>query len=86
MLKGITKSGFRYEIDEGFLDDYELLELIAKSEENPTLMVKIVEKILGEKQKDNLINYLKKKSGKATVTEMNLTLTEIFENHKKTKN
>lgn len=86
MLKGITKLGFRYEIDEGFLDDYELLELIAKSEENPTLIIKIIEKIFGEKQKDNLVNYLKKIKGKATVTDMNLTLTEIFNNHNSTKN
>lgn len=86
MLKGITKSGFRFEINEGLLDDYELLEMISKIDEHPIRIVNIIEKVLGEKQKNNLIKHLKSKYGKVTITEINKTLEEIFKANKKTKN
>lgn len=85
-IKGKLKNGFNFELDPDLLNDYELLEMISEGQTNPLVIPKLITKVLGEKQKNNLINYLKKKTGKVTIEDMELALTEIFTKSKALKN
>lgn len=40
MLKGTTKSGFRYEITTERLNNFELVEILSEVDENPLLLPK----------------------------------------------
>lgn len=55
MIKGKTKSGFKYEVNSDSLNDYELIEIIAEVDVNPLLLPKLIVKLLGVEQKDKLI-------------------------------
>ena len=77
--KGTLSNGFRYSIENDVFDDYEILELIADVEDNPTSITKLVTLILGEKQKNNLIKYLKNKEGKARLSTMERLMGELFQ-------
>lgn len=80
MLKGTTKSGFKYEIKEETLNDYELFELISEVDEKPLLLPKLVLKLLGEKQKNNLIKHVKKDKDIAPLDKISEEIMEIFKN------
>lgn len=86
MIKGITKSGFEFEISDKALDDYELLELMADVDSNALLVPKIFEKLLGTKQKENLIEFMKKRDGYASTEKMAKILEEILLSSQKLKN
>lgn len=93
MIKGTLKNGFRFKVDtDEFANDYEFFELLSEIDKatNAYKVVEAINMVLGEKQKNNLVNYLKKKNGKAELTEMIASLQEIFkmmgEKNKKVKN
>lgn len=86
MIKGITKSGFKFEISDKALDDFELLELMADMDSNALLVPKIFEKLLGTKQKENLIEFMKKRDGYASTEKMTKILEEILLSSQKLKN
>jgi phage protein len=86
MIKGITKSGFKFEISDKALDDFELLELMADVDSNALLVPKIFEKLLGMKQKENLIEFMKKRDGYASTEKMAKILEEILLSSQKLKN
>jgi phage protein len=86
MIKGITKSGFKFEISDKALDDFELLELMADVDSNALLVPKIFEKLLGTKQKENLIEFMKKRDGYASTEKMSKILEEILLSSQKLKN
>ena len=51
MLKGITKSGFDYEIEDKALDNWELLEsLVAIDEGDTAAVVKVARQLLSKAQ------------------------------------
>ena len=80
MLKGTTKSGFKYEVQDEALNDYELFELISEVDENPLILPKLILKLLGEKQKNNLITHVKKEHGTAPLDVVSNEVMEIFKN------
>ncbi len=80
MLKGTTKSGFKYEVKDESLNDYELFELISEVDEKPLLLPKLVLKLLGEKQKNNLIKHVKKDKDIAPLDKISEEIMEIFKN------
>ncbi|QDK71456.1 hypothetical protein [Lactococcus protaetiae] len=86
MLKGTTKSGFRYEISENIGDDYEVLKLIKGVENDGTLIVDLVSKVLGGKQADNLEKFLKKRDGYVSTEKMGKEIIEIFTHQPVLKN
>lgn len=85
MIKGKTKSGFKFEIDERLLDDYELVELLAETEDNPLLITKVLTKLLGD-QKKELIEHVREEDGIVPAGRMMEELEEVFNTSKKTKN
>lgn len=84
MLKGKTKSGYEYEVDEKALDDYELMEALADIETNPLKITKVVNLLFGE-SKAGLIEFLKSKNGYASTTEIGNIVTEVFDDIKNGK-
>ncbi|MDG6113747.1 hypothetical protein [Lactococcus formosensis] len=86
MLKGTTKSGFRYEINENIGDDYELLKLITKVEQDGTLIFDLTEKLLGVKQAANLEKFLKKRDSYVSTKKVIEEVIEIFNSQAMLKN
>lgn len=86
MIKGTTKSGFKYKINKARLDNYELLEAIGEIEGNPLMLSKVVNLLLGKEQTAQLKDHLRTEDGMVSTEKMSEELTEIFQNQKKTKN
>lgn len=78
MLKGKTKSGFKFEIDEMIADDLELLEEIAKADKDVTVFPDVLEKILGADQKKALYDHLRNEHGRVSIKAAVDEFTEIM--------
>lgn len=85
-MKGITKSGFAFEIQEESLDNYELLEVMAEVDTNPLLVPKLVTMLLGETQKKKLMEHLRTEHGTVPIKLVTAELTDIFESSNDVKN
>lgn len=84
-IKGKTKSGFSYQIEESRLNNYELLETIGELEENPMVISKMVLMLLGKEQTANLKNHLRDENGMVPTDKMTDEITEIFQSQAETK-
>lgn len=80
MIKGKTKSGFKYQIDEVKLDDMELFDLFAEVDTNPLLFPKILSEVLGEEQKKALYDHCRADDGRVPVDTVSAETREIFSN------
>lgn len=78
MIKGITKSGFSYELDENKLDDMELLDAIAEVDSNPLNISKVLKTILGEDQRKALYDHLRDDTGRVSVKTVTEAIADIF--------
>lgn len=78
MLKGKTKSGFKFEIDEMIADDLELLEEIAKADKDVTVFPDVLERILGADQKKALYDHLRNEHGRVSIKAAVDEFTEIM--------
>lgn len=68
MIKGVTASGFEYEIDETKLKNMRVLKLFQKMQkDNGTAFLEAITAVLGEEQEERLYNYLEEKEGSANV-------------------
>ena len=87
MLKGKTKSGFKFAIDKDVLDDWELLELLEKIDSGDmSVMPKAITFLLGNRQYENLKKFIKKRDGKIKITTMVEEFNQIMTAQKETKN
>ena len=86
MIKGKTKSGFSYELDKERLNNYELLEAIEELEENPLVLSRVVNLLLGKEQTNKLKDHLRTENGIVPTEKMSEEITEIFQNQGETKN
>lgn len=77
-IKGKLKNGFAFEIEQENLDDYELLELFAEIDTNPLVTPRIFEMMLGEEQKNALLEHLRGDNGKVKISDMASAIGEIF--------
>jgi hypothetical protein len=78
-MKGVTSSGFEFEVDNEVLDDYEILEDLAAMENGePQKIVTILPALLGEEQFCNLKEFLRKDNGRVKATDMTKALSDIF--------
>lgn len=85
MVKGITKTGFRFTVKENIGDDWELIEQLSEVESNPLVCVGILKKLLGNQQYNALKSHIKKKFGKVTTKQMMLAFNEIMQMNEQTK-
>ena len=90
-MKGTTKSGFKFDIDERIIDDWRLIDAIGMAEsEDPSEQIKgtraVADLLLG-KNKDSLMQFLQKKNeGYVPVAAMTNTIAEIISEVKELKN
>lgn len=75
---GTTKSGFKFSIAESAVDDMELVDLLAESDDNFLLFPKIIEKLLGKDQKKKFYDHIKEEHGRVPIEEATKELQEIF--------
>ena len=86
MIKGKTKSGFSYELDKERLNNYDLLEAIEDLDENPLVLSRVVNLLLGKEQTKKLKDHLRTDNGIVPTEKMSEEITEIFQNQGETKN
>lgn len=84
-IKGVTSSGFSFEITEDRLANYELVEVIAEVDTNPLILPKVVNLILGN-QAESLKNHVRTEDGIVPLDKMGDEIREIFESQKQVKN
>ena len=63
MLKGTTKSGFKFEIEDKRLNNYELLEAISDVEESPLALPRVIKLLLGDNKAKALKNHVRDDEG-----------------------
>lgn len=81
MIKGTTSSGFKFEIDEKQLKNYEFVELISEVDENELLMPKILKMLLGD-QVEALKDHVRDEDGIVPIEKMVQEIKDIFGNTK----
>lgn len=87
MHKGVTSSGFEFELEDEVLDDYELLEILHKIDNGDNgLIVDMVDKLLGEDQKNKLKEHLRNKNGRVSASLLLKEVMEIFKSNNEGKN
>lgn len=82
MLKGKTESGFEYEVSDAAMNDYELVEILAEVDTNPLLLPRLVKKLLGDQQKNKLLDHLRTKEGNVPIDLISAEIMEIFQSGK----
>ena len=85
MLKGKTSTGFEFQIAEGALDNYELVEALADIETDPLSVTKVVTLLLGKEQKEKLKEHVRNDKGVVTTTALMKEIEEIFKTQNKVK-
>lgn len=86
MIKGKTTSGFEYEISKARLENYELIEALSEVDENPLVLPKTVNLLLGKEQANELKDHLRDDEGLVSTEKLTNEIMEIFQNQSETKN
>lgn len=84
--KGVTKSGFEYQVDAELLNDMELLDAISDMENNFLNLSKVVRKVLGEEQRKALYDHVRDESGRVPVDAVSAEFVEILSGTQQGKN
>lgn len=83
-IRGVTSTGFPFEITKERLENYELLEAIAEVDTNPAVLPKVVQLMLGEKSED-LKNHVRTADGIVPLDKMGAEISEIFSSQNQLK-
>lgn len=78
MLRGTTKSGFEFEIDEVRLNDMEFLDALAETQEDVLAFSKVNTMLLGTEQKKRLYDHLRDDNGHVPIEAMKEAIEDIF--------
>lgn len=81
-----TSTGFVYKINENALNNFELLDLFAEVDENPLLLPKVLNMLLGEETKKALYNHVRLEDGTVPADKVSNELMEIITGNTETKN
>lgn len=79
MLKGTTKSGFNFDIEDKRLNNYELLEAISEVEESPLALPHVIKLLLGDNKAKALKNHVRDDEGFVSSEKLSAEIMEIFE-------
>lgn len=79
MLKGTTKSGFNFDIEDKRLNNYELLEAISEVEESPLALPRVIKLLLGDSKAKALKNHVRDDEGFVSSEKLSAEIMEIFE-------
>jgi len=86
MIKNTTTTGFKFEIDERALDNYELLELLNDVDENPLLVTLVTKMLIGAEATAKLKDHVRDEDGFVSTEAMSKEIGDIFKASKETKN
>lgn len=80
-MKGKTKSGFEFDVEDTVLDDYRILKALNEVSEGKSGKVTyIINKLLGSEQEEALMTHVEElNNGKCSASGMVAELNEIFE-------
>lgn len=81
-----TSTGFVYEINENALNNFELLDLFAEVDENPLLLPKLLNMLLGEEMKKKLYDHVRLEDGTVPIDKVSNELMEIINGNQEIKN
>ena len=84
-LVGVTKSGFNYSIPQKNLKNYELVEALGEVDNNPLVLPRILNLLLGKEQTQKLKNHLRDDDGIVDTDKITAELEDIFKAQKKLK-
>lgn len=80
-IEGVTKTGFRYHVSREAMDDMEIIDLLAELEDDKiTAIPKLIEKLLGPKQKEALYDHCKNKQNRIPSSRIMNELKDIMTN------
>lgn len=79
MLKGTTKSGFKFDVEDKRLNNYELLEAISEIEESPLALPRVIKLLLGDSKAKALKNHVRDDEGFVSSEKLSAEIMEIFE-------
>lgn len=85
-MKGETSKGFKFEIDDKNLDNMELVECVAGVEDDPLLLPKVCDMLLGKEQKKRLYDHYRTEDGRVPIGAVSSALEEIFNTSDEVKN
>ena len=87
MITGKTESGFDFELDEGSLDDYELLEDICDMDNgDPLKITAIAKRLLGKEQMQALKEHVRNEEGRVSAARVTEEIAQIFSSQSEVKN
>lgn len=87
MITGKTESGFEFELDEGSLDDYELLEDICDMDNgDPLKITAIAKRLLGKEQMQALKEHVRNEEGRVSAARVTEEIAQIFSSQSEVKN
>ena len=87
MKKGVTATGFEFEIEDEVLDDYELLEVLTDIDSGDlTVVPKMVEMLLGSEQKKKLKEHVRSIAGRVSTKAMMDEVALILSSNSDLKN
>lgn len=79
MIRGKTKSGFAYELDENCMDDMEIIDVLAKVQDgDPIACSHLIDKMLGTEGKKALYDHLRTEDGRVPIKAFVDELGEIL--------
>lgn len=86
MIAGKTSTGFEYEVDLGFTDDWEIVELFKRQYDGDEFAyVELYPRILGAEQFNKLKEHARNAEGRIQTSVINDVMQEIFEAAKSIK-
>ncbi|MBR5577549.1 MAG: hypothetical protein IKW28_00975 [Lachnospiraceae bacterium] len=87
MIKGKTRSGFEFQLDENVMNNMELIEgLAAVDQGDITALPKVLVKLLGSETKEALYNHVRSEDGRVPIDLLVEEVKEIFSASKEIKN
>lgn len=84
-IRGITKSGFDFEIDTDAADDWETLKIIRKTNDDASYIVDLAERLLNPEQLIRLEEHCRV-NGKVSISSINEEITEMLNQADQLKN
>ena len=86
-MKGITTSGFHFDVEDKRFNDMVLLDLLVDFQQgNGTALPKILDRIFGKEQKAALYEHLADEDGIVPVDKVSQEIMDIFNAKKEAKN
>lgn len=87
MIEGVTKSGFRFQLADDALNDYELLEALREADtKDASAIIDAVNILLSEEQKKELKDHIRNEHGRVGAVEMIQEVAEILQATQEGKN